>query len=308
MFSSFSLRTALHPLLLPGHLCIIFGMIGMGFSLQMAVSQPPGQYPWVFPYGNGSMQNPYTISSCDQLQAMQYAPDLSYALVKDIDCSPTAWWNEGAGFFPIGYYGVGFAGDLDGRGFTVQHLFINRPSTDYTGVFGKIGAAGAVHDLNISVDVHGREYVGGLAGWVVGGAVNRVHVSGRVAGHNAVGGLAGVNEGIMRYVWANAQVSGEQWVGGIAGLSYASSVLADTVIRGSVEGKTDVGGVTGIINGSFSGNCTIAALVHGNEHVGWIAGKMMQHAHAINWIQLCSFLEPAASVSAIWQSVGYREL
>ncbi|MFZ4702717.1 MAG: filamentous hemagglutinin N-terminal domain-containing protein, partial [Candidatus Methylumidiphilus sp.] len=79
------------------------------------------------------------------LQGLQYVSNLSgnYALGSDIDATPTATWNSGAGFNPIGSgtnSTTSFKGNFDGLGHVISGLTINRPSSnDTVGLFGTVG-------------------------------------------------------------------------------------------------------------------------------------------------------------------------
>lgn len=59
-----------------------------------------------------------------------------------------------------------FFGELDGNGYTISGLFINRPYTDNIGFFGVLGYGAYVHHLTLvySGDIVGQNYVGGLCG------------------------------------------------------------------------------------------------------------------------------------------------
>lgn len=54
-----------------------------------------------------------------------------YVLGGDIDASATSSWNVGLGFEPLNF----FSGSFEGFGHTVNNLTINRPATDYVGMF-----------------------------------------------------------------------------------------------------------------------------------------------------------------------------
>ena len=105
------------------------------------------------------------ITNVTELQAM--ASDLAgtYVLGNAIDASATSGWNAGAGFDPVGT-GTGvlrFTGSLDGAGYAITDLYINRPTTDYVGLFGSTNGA-TITNMSISGAVTGRDYVGPLVG------------------------------------------------------------------------------------------------------------------------------------------------
>ena len=68
----------------------------------------------------------YVVSDVNGLQNMNLDLAGDYTLANDIDASATSGWNGGLGFVPIGTFGSGFSGSLDGQGFTISNLFINR--------------------------------------------------------------------------------------------------------------------------------------------------------------------------------------
>jgi hypothetical protein len=76
--------------------------------------------------GSGTAGDPYIITTVGQLQEMKNNLSAHYALGKDIDASETVNWNGGAGFEPVGTSASTFAGSLDGRGYKITNLYINR--------------------------------------------------------------------------------------------------------------------------------------------------------------------------------------
>ena len=89
-----------------------------------------------FAGGNGSVEAPFEISTCEELQNIheqyrqigQYVNPIigivdNFVLVNDIDCSDTVNWENG--FHPIGKgEGTGFfAGTLDGKGYTISNMY-----------------------------------------------------------------------------------------------------------------------------------------------------------------------------------------
>jgi hypothetical protein len=50
----------------------------------------------LFAGGDGTVENPYQVSTCQQLQDINQHLDAHYILINDIDCSATATWNGNA--------------------------------------------------------------------------------------------------------------------------------------------------------------------------------------------------------------------
>jgi hypothetical protein len=114
----------------------------------------------------GTAENPYMITTVEQLQEMENNLTAYYALGNDIDASDTLNWNGGAGFEPIGTNENRFTGSLDGRGYEIYDLYINRVDTGYVGLFGYVGSGGVVENVGLeNEDLSGDNHVGGLVGY-----------------------------------------------------------------------------------------------------------------------------------------------
>jgi hypothetical protein len=95
-----------------------------------------------FAGGDGTQGNPYLIANCVQLEQLDdNTADLSayFALANDIDCSDTINWNGGQGWAPLGSFDDRFTGTLDGNGFNITGLYLNRqPLTGGFGLFSYV--------------------------------------------------------------------------------------------------------------------------------------------------------------------------
>ena len=190
-----------------------------------------------------------------------------------------AYWNDGAGWIPVGGARQEAIVTFDGNNHTIANLYINRPETDYVGLFASnryVKEVGLV-----SVDIYGRHYVGGLAGsadyiansYVTGSVSGAGDYVGGLAGRSTefsgpnyiedsyatssvsgsgdyVGGLAGSFEGIINS-YATGRVSGSgDYVGGLVGFS--EGIILDSHATGRVSGSGDfVGGLVGFSEVSF---------------------------------------------------------
>ena len=132
----------------------------------------------------GTADNPWPIYNVWQLQAIDGvsvshtgatgSSDIfgggrlaaQYRLALDIDATPTKQWGGEAGFNPIGV----FTGFLDGGGYAVRGLFINRGGDANVGLFAnieKIDGGLAVSRLGVEdANIRGASRVGILAGSV----------------------------------------------------------------------------------------------------------------------------------------------
>jgi len=233
-----------------------------------------------FSGGSGTPEDPYQITNVDELQAMKDDLSASYILMNDIDASDTVNWNEGAGFEPIGYVDeenwveYPFTGSLDGRGYKIENLFINRPTTNYVGLFGYIAGEGEVKNVILEyVDVSGNYDVGGLVGWNEG-TVSNCYATGSVSGGDYVGGLVGYNyyEGTVSNCYAAGSVSGDYYyVGGLVGGN--TGTVSNCYATGSVSG--DYYYVGGLVGGNYGTvyNSYSTGTVSGSSYVGGLVGR-----------------------------------
>ena len=162
------------------------------------------------------------------------------------------FWNDGAGWEPFGNlegvfsfpYGDAFIGDFHGNGHTISNLFIDRPMEDGVGLFG-FAWNGTILEVGLErVNVTGRDWVGGLAGYAFQFVrFNRSYATGRVSGNERVGGLVGGGAPRVSHCYATVRVSGTgAAIGGLVG--FAGRVHF-SYATGLVSGKDGVGGLAG---------------------------------------------------------------
>ena len=122
-----------------------------------------------FAVGNGSQNTPYQITSCADLSEINNALDSHYILMGNVNCSMTQSLNDGKGFEPIGNfsdsssYVTAFRGDLNGNGFMIENIYINRSEQNYVGLFAQTYNS-KIYNLSFSGTVYGNGYTGGLIG------------------------------------------------------------------------------------------------------------------------------------------------
>ena len=257
-------------------ICILMVSI---FSMSMTAATPPP----LFDEGMGTESDPYMIKNLDQLQGMEQNLSAHYALANDIDASATVGWNGGAGFQPIGTYSWSypqwsFTGVLDGRNYTISGLYINRPSSDYVGLFGSMGPQAKVTNLSlVSTSITGDAYVGGLVGFNNQGFISNTHSAGNVSGDDRIGGLVGQNNGgTVEYSSSTAWVSGVYRVGGLVGKNNVNSVISHSHAGGVVTGTQSYHG--GLAGRSIGANTVIehsfaTGTVNGYIYVGGLVGS-----------------------------------
>ncbi|MCK5024511.1 MAG: hypothetical protein KAR56_02730, partial [Thermoplasmata archaeon] len=242
----------------------------------------PVQTP-MFTGGDGSIGDPYWIVNVSDLQNMSLELDAHYKLVNDIDASNTSvaghWVNNGgAGFLPVGTIALQFTGNLEGNGFTITNLFINRPGPDYIGLFGAItGANGNIKNVTLAkVNITGNDYTGALVGWSDAlGAIENCHVEGTVLGDNDVGGMMGYNQnGPVTYCSADVDVTMDSGGGGLIAWNDQATITS-CFATGDVTGLVNsygYGGLVGYNQDSVITKCYATGDVSAAYRVGGLVG------------------------------------
>ena len=141
---------------------------------------------------------------------------MGYELTQDLDfddddsySSPAnrIIWTTGAGWQPIGDSSSAFTGKFEGNGFTISNLKIDRPDTDYVGLFGFVGQEAEITNVGLlDVDITGNDRVGGLVG-ENDSSITNSYATGSVSGEDDVGGLVGWNLGGITNSYATGSVA-----------------------------------------------------------------------------------------------------
>jgi len=226
--------------------------------------------------GDGSEESPYVITTAEQLQGISNELNAHYVLGADIDASETVGWNGGAGFEPIGDNDSPFTGSLEGSGYTVRGLTIDRSTASYVGLFGKIQGGSVRNLILIDGDVTGRNAVGLLAGQSTQNSrIENAGATGSVTGEGLTGGLVGQHfSGEINRSFADVDVVSVNKVGGLTGENW--SRIDQSYALGSVNGRTEVGGLAGrneMNMNSTIGNSFAIGSVTGNSEVGGLVGR-----------------------------------
>ena len=210
------------------------------------------------------------IHDVDELQAMSTDMTASYELANDIDASATKDWNGGKGFDPFEDW---FTGTLDGRGFTISNLVINRPNENMVSIFKFLGFNPAgIRNLNLTaVNITGGYEVSTFAA-NDSGPIDNCHVSGIISGNGVVGGLvSGSATGtISNSSFSGSVLSGGDGAGGL--LANGAGDIYDCHVSGTVAGKVSVGGFCGANWKGRIWNSSSSATVSGTDWVGGFVG------------------------------------
>ncbi len=226
--------------------------------------------------GGDGGTTPYQLTDIYGVQGMQTRLSDRFVLANDIDAAGTANWNTGAGFAPVGNASNRFAGKLDGQGHTIAGLTINRPNTDYVGLFG-YNSYGTIGNIHLGGSVTGNNYVAGLVGYNEndgGTSISNAHASTNVKGNMYVGGVVGYNTwgNVITGAHASGSVTG---TGGYAGglVGYNNGRIEKSYATGNVNGGGDSGGLVGKNNDGNIYYSYATGNVAGPSRVGGLVGN-----------------------------------
>lgn len=227
------------------------GGLGLGADIvsRSAAQRSRGQGPDPDDYdeiladmdGDGSEGDPYILTTVEELQAIEADLDAQYELGNSIDAKPTKSWNRSKGFDPIS----NFVGSIDGEGYEIERLHIDRPDESDVGLFGE-AAECQIEDLSIrDADITGGDSVGTVIGDGDDCAVVNSDATGSVSGDRFVGGLIGsTRNGEITDSYSEQSVTGSGQVGGLVGSSDSVEVL-NCYATGSVSSEGSTGGLIG---------------------------------------------------------------
>ena len=206
--------------------------------------------------GNGSVDNPYEISSAAELawfrdyvnKESQFA---SAMLTDDIDLSEfchaadAATNTEELSWDPIGN-GKMYCGTFDGNGKTIRNLYINSTFM-FEGFFGyaKNGCIKNITFDNAKVKNTNKFGTGILTGGFEKCTIENIKILANcsVEGTENTGGIAGAGAGYISNCENRAMVNGTNNVGGIVG--YGEGSLQNSANYGDISGVAQVGNLIG---------------------------------------------------------------
>ncbi len=203
------------------------------------------------------------ISTPEDLEAIRQNLYGNYRLTADIDLSGQEW-------IPLGSDQAPFSGILDGNGYKIHNLTVSLSKKDYVGLIGY--NKGEITGLTLnSVQVTGRTYTGGLAGYNLG-YIEACNVDGYVAGYSYTGGLVGYSRGVIESsAMTGGTVEGESnYIGGLSGTSGGS--IRNSYAASGVSGKRQVGGLVGS-GGGIIERCYATGDVTAESHFGGFVGS-----------------------------------
>ncbi len=238
--------------------------------------------------GNPHLQMEWSenITNAAQLQMMALDLDANYTLANNIDASATTTWNWNGssylGFDPVGYSTGNwfdpptnpFTGSLNGAGYGITGLTINRGSENTVGLFGAISGSNISRVGLLGGSVIGADNVGSLVGHAYNSTLSLNYATGTVSGSDQVGGLVGqAGSSSITLSYATGNVTGTGYnTGGLVGDNYQSSI-GNSYATGAVSGNAYVGGLVGYNSDSSLTNTFSTGNVSGNSSVGGLIGS-----------------------------------
>ncbi len=333
-------------------LCIIATLAVLLFTLCCAAAQADGE-PWSGsgtesdPWLINSAEDLAAIHG--YIMAGGATAGKYYLITQDIGLE--AYCGGGTGdWTPIGTYVNSsfdftycFKGVLDGGGHTLSGLYIGNGGK-FSGLFTATEDQSVIKNLTVTGFVQGTGLSGGFIGYHRG-LIRNCRFIGDVRGTEAsVGGIAGMGADVSNCI--DCSVEGTVWnsgentggimgrgrghignchftgkvtgaandTGGIAGYAAPTSSFADCTAHGTIEGKSGVGGIVGICNGTVTGcvnycevsgygttiggitgnsskaisNCTNNGYVHaGQAYVGGITGRIWSNYGSSGTVENC---------------------
>lgn len=164
--------------------------------------------------------------------------------------SSDAYWNNGAGWDPIGESGATFTAEFNGNNHQILNLHINRPEESDVGLFGQVSNATLqkFHIVGELTNVAGNQHVGILAGYTLGSTIYETSTRGTVSATNMAGGLVGrTSNSNIELGFSVCTVNGGNNTGGLTGLTYGGEVKGSFAVC-EVSGTNNVGGLFGTVD------------------------------------------------------------
>ncbi|MGC9467668.1 MAG: ZmpA/ZmpB/ZmpC family metallo-endopeptidase-related protein, partial [Anaerolineae bacterium] len=235
---------------------------------------PPVVAQSSFAGGSGTVEDPYLIATAAQLDDVRNHPGAHFRLMADINLG-VAPYSEGEGWVPIGSSGSPFTGSFDGDSYVIFNLTIDRPATNYQGLFGYLSGATVENVYLENISVQGDQDTGGLAGRANNSTIEHVHVTGEINGVQDTGGLVGYLAGGSNVAHASSEVvvQGGECTSGLVGyVDNADDTIYHAYTLGTVDGGLYTGGLVGRLYRGTLADSYSRATVSGSSYVGGAVG------------------------------------
>ncbi len=193
-----------------------------------------------FAGGSGTAEDPYLIETANHLNNVRNDLSAHYKMVADIEFAETDFaedgdfYNNGAGWQPIGSKDTPFSGSFDGNGYTITGLKINDSSNGkiYLGLIGyqnggEIKDLGMVDsEINSSATsayiskpmsgVYADVYTGGIVGYASGSTITGCYNTGSITVEASASGSSSSGSSYDTYA--------RNYVGGIVGYASGTAI------------------------------------------------------------------------------------
>ena len=215
------------------------GAEGKGFLSGMSVAR--GTTPGAIDFAESTTPGVMSFGVSTTPSAMGFAVSSSTPSAisfsgKTIKLENDIKLTEGEAWIPIGTgEGTPFSGTFDGGGFKISGLTIN-DGEDYQGLFGYAQDA-IIRNITVAGTVTGKDYVGGIVGFLAGGELDQCVNEAKVNGNDHIGGIAGrvaagnsVETGVIRNCanLAEVQSAAAGKAGSLAGHTEASVLIVNS--------------------------------------------------------------------------------
>lgn len=221
-----------------------------------------------FPGGNGTSENPYWITTAEELNKVrEYVnqENVYFQLKENIDLTDWLITNKpDKGWIPIGGDNLRpFKGHFDGNNCSISGLWIKDPTLRNAGIFAVTSDNSSLTDIHVEI--------------VPPGIIAKAEVA----------GLVGSNNGEIRNctvsIGTGAVIKGEEeGVAGLVSTNYSTGIITGCSVEGRIELYNDdifasgltVGGLVGLNMGSIT-DCSVSGEINAtaeNATVGGLVG------------------------------------
>ena len=166
--------------------------------------------------GDGTLGDPYQISTKAELEAVNSDLSAHYILVANINLDPNLPGGQtytaaiiapDVNLANIDYDGTAFSGTFDGDGYTISNVRFDTlsdlsPDNDdgcYLGIFGMLASGADVKNLNVTDGIircdGDGQLLGAICGWNEGGSITNCQADFDIDAGYEFGGICGWNSG-----------------------------------------------------------------------------------------------------------------
>lgn len=213
----------------------------------LLISAAPGESDNTFAGGSGTEDDPYLISTAEQLDAVRHHLDKNFLQTTDIDLAD---FQNNSSWEPIKEDWSGFSGTFNGNGFSISGLFVEQEEESRLGLFSTLEVDGFIKNVTLK---DATVITTGFGG--------------------SVGGLVGENRGHIINCSSSGHISGSRLIGGLVGFQTATGVISDSHSSARVEGVSGIGGLLGINYGEIYASHASGKVTATDAIVGGLVGN-----------------------------------